>query len=113
MLGSKNNLLVDRRVYPFKGTWRDRLQDIDRVCYYFVETPLTLVESFENGRECLKPQITITIFGEFPICTHDLFTLQNGETYKVSGINANYLESNIAVRDMLKQRIQSMSLTLM
>lgn len=112
MLGSKNNLLVDRRVYAFKGTWKDVSQDLSRLVYYYVEKPMTLVEDFKGGRETLTPQITINVFGEFPICVHDIFTLQNGERYKVEDITFNYFESNILVRDMLKQRVQSMTLTL-
>ena len=103
MLGSKNHLFVDRRVYAYKGEWKDPKQDLARNIYYFINEN-TLVEDYENGRGQMKPQITITIFGEFPICANDLITLQNKETYRVQGITFNYFESNILVRDMLKQK---------
>lgn len=111
MLGSKNHLFVDRRVYAFKGTWKDPKQDLERLCYYFVNET-TLVESYENGRGHMKPQITITVFGEFPICANDLFKLQTDEEFRVQDISYNYFESNVLVRDMLKQKVESMVLIL-
>lgn len=112
MLGSKNHLFVDRRVYAYKGKWKDPKQDLERLCYYFINEN-TLVESYENGRGQMKQQITITVFGEFPIVAYDEFTLQTGEKYKVQNITYNYFESNILVRDMLKQKVESMTLVLM
>ena len=111
MLGSKNHLFVDRRVYAYKGTWKDPRQDLKRNLYYFINEQ-TLVESYENGRGQMKPQITITVFGEFPICANDEITLQTNEKFKVEGITYNYFESNILVRDMLKQKVESMVLIL-
>ena len=111
MLGSKNHLFVDRRVYAYKGKWKDPRQDLERNLYYFINE-LTLVESYENGRGQMKPQITITVFGEFPICANDEITLQTNEKFKVEGITYNYFESNILVRDMLKQKVESMVLIL-
>ena len=83
MLGSKNNFFVDRRVYPFKGKWKDPKQDLEKNIYYFVNSH-TLVESYENGRGQMKDQITITIYGEHPICANDKFYLDNGDDYKAA-----------------------------
>ncbi len=112
MLGSKNNFFVDRRVYPFKGKWKDPKQDLERNIYYFVNSH-TLVESYENGRGQMKDQITITIYGEHPICANDKFYLDNGDDYKVQDITKNYFESNILIKDMLKPKVESMTLVLM
>lgn len=112
MLGSKNNILVDRRVYAYKGKWKSPKQDLENNIYYFINEN-TLVESYENGRGQMKPQITITIFGEFPIIANDTITLQNEETYRVQNITKNYFENNILIRDMLKQKVESMTLVLM
>lgn len=112
MLGTKNDIFVDRRVYAFKGKWKDPKQDIERTCYYFVKEN-TLVESYENGKETIKPRITIVVFGEFPFCARDIFTLQDGSKLRIQGSpSINYVESNITIRDMLKQRIGSMVLIL-
>lgn len=112
MLGLKNNLLVDRRTYTFMGHWKNPQQDLESVVYYFVSQPMTLVNEWRNGREQLVPQLEITICGEFPIVCGDYITLQNNEVKRVEGISLNYFESNIAVRDMLKQRVESMVITL-
>ena len=112
MLGTKNSLFVDRVAYPFKGKWKDPKQDLDRNIYYFINEQ-TLVEAYENGRGQVKPQITITLFGEFPIIANDEIVLETGEKYKVQETPMlNYYESNILVRDLLKPRVESMTLTL-
>lgn len=108
----KSGLYCDRRTYAFKGKWKKPYEDLEENIYYFVSEPQTLVPSFKNGREELVPQIEITIFGGKPICEKDIITLQNGEEYMVENITINYLESNILVRDMLKQRIESQVITL-
>lgn len=112
MLGTKNNLFVDRVAYPFKGKWKDPKQDLVTNLYYFVNE-YTMVEVYENGRGQVKPQITITVFGEHAIISNDEIILETGEKYKVQGKpNLNYFESNILVRDLLKPRVESMTLTL-
>lgn len=111
-LGTKNPILVDRRIYAFKGKWHKPRNDIETNIYYFVSTQMTLVEDYENGRERLAQQLEITIFGEHPIIKGDLITLDNGQQMKVFGVSYNYVEHNIAVRDMLKPTIASMVLTL-
>lgn len=112
MLGTKNHLFVDRRVYPFKGEWKDPKQDLARNIYYFINET-TLVESYENGRGQVKPQITITLFGEFPICANDEIILATKEKYKVQEMpTLNYYECNILVRDLLKPKVESMTLVL-
>ena len=50
-LGTKNPILVDRRIYAFKGKWHKPRNDIETNIYYFVSTQMTLVEDYENGRE--------------------------------------------------------------
>lgn len=109
----KSAILCDRRVYAFKGKWKNPNQDLEETIYYFVSKPLTLETRFGgNQAEELVPTLEITIFGGKPICEKDIITLQNGEKYMVGGIVINYLESNLYVRDMLKQRIASQVLTL-
>lgn len=111
MLGTKNNLFVDRRVFCFKGKWKDPRQDIERNCFYYIKEN-TLVEDYRDGKETLSPRITIVVFGEYPMCEHDTFTLQTGETYRVGNIILNYVETNILVRDLCKQRVESMMVVL-
>ena len=91
----KNHLFVDRRIYCYKGSWRDKKQDLDRVCYYFISSPLSLQDSFESGRETLKPTMEITVFGEFPFCEHDKFVLQDGSSMLIGNITYNYFEKII------------------
>ena len=112
MLGFKNALFVDRRVYDAKGTWKNPQQDIEDVVFYFVSTPLTISQEWKNGREQLVETTEITVFGEKPIAVRDLITLKDGTKYEVTKIVVNYFEPNIMIKDMLKQRIESQTLTL-
>lgn len=108
----KTPLLCDRRVYDKRGKWRNPNQDHDEVVFYFIKEPLTLVASYENGREQLKETITIVVFGGKPIAKEDLLILETGKNYKVQAITPNYFENNIFVKDMLKPRIESLELVL-
>ena len=112
MLGHKNPLLVDRTLYSFKGKWQNPQEDLPTNIYYFVSQRPTFTNEWENGREVLKEVMEITCFGEHQFCVSDIFTLQNGETKRIINIANNYFEANIAVRDMLKQRIESQILVL-
>ena len=109
----KTPLLCDRRVYDKRGKWKSPNNDIYENVFYFVKEPLTLVPSFDNfGREQLKESITITIFGGKPIAKEDTIVLEDNHTFKVVNIIVNYIESNILLKDMLKPRIESMTLVL-
>lgn len=112
MLGSKNPLLVDRRIYAFKGKWLSPNGDFVENLYYFISQQPTLTPSFVNGREQLEQVMEITCFGEHAFCEGDILLLQTGEEKRISNITNEYIESNIAVRDLLKQRIGSQVLTL-
>ena len=108
----KTPIICDRRVFDKKGKWKSPNNDIAENIFYFVKEPLTMVPSFNNGLDELKETITITMFGGKPIIKDDEVTLENGITYRVINITVNYLESNILVKDLLKQRIESMDLVL-
>lgn len=112
MLGTKNPFILDRRVYAFKGKWKNPQNDHLENIYYFVSTPLTLATTWENGREEIRPTISITTFGEHAFCEHDIFYLQDGTKFEIGDITNNYFEPNIQVRDMLKPRIENQELTL-
>ena len=109
----KTPLLCDRRVYDKRGKWKSPNNDIEENIFYFIKEPLTLTPSYDSyGREQMKETMTITIFGGKPIIKEDTITLENGATYKIESIVVNYFESNVLVKDMLKQRIESMDLIL-
>lgn len=108
----KTPILCDRRVYAFKGKWRNPQNDIDENIFYFVKEPLTMVATYETGREQFKETITICVFGNKPFAKEDTITLDNGVTYKIHGMVSNFYESNILVRDMVKPRIESVDLIL-
>ena len=112
MLGQKNPLLVDRTIYAFKGTWQNPQQDIPTNVYYFISNRPTFSIDYNNGREEMQQTLEITCFGEHPFCINDKITLQTGEVKEIIGVANNYFESNIAIRDMLKQRIESQVLVL-
>lgn len=112
MLGRRNHFIVDRKIYSFKGSWKNPQQDIETVIYYFVSRPQTFITEWQNGRETIVPQMEITVFGEHPIVKDDIITLDNGSKYKVVEHTLNPYEPNIAVRDMLKPRVESMVLVL-
>ena len=108
----KTPILCDRRVYAFKGKWRNPQQDIVENIFYFIKQPLTLVPSYVNGREQFKETITICAFGSKPFAKEDKITLDNGVQYKIIEMIPNFYECNILVRDMLKPRIESYDLIL-
>lgn len=108
----KTPIICDRRVYDKKGKWKNPNNDIYENIFYFIEEPLTLVPSYENGREEMKETMTITIFGDKPIIKEDSVLLHNGQTLKVQTITLNYIEESPFLKDMLKPRVASMTLTL-
>lgn len=108
----KTPILCDRRVYDKKGKWKSPNNDIEENIFYFIKENLTLVPSYVNGREELKETITITVYGGKPIIKEDEITLADGKKYRVQQIIPNYIEHNVLVVDMLKQRIESMDLVL-
>lgn len=112
MLGNKNPLFVDRRIYAYKGKWENPNNDFQENIYYFISTPMTLASSWESGREEIRPTIGITVFGEHAFCEHDIVYLQDGTKFEIGGIVNNYFETNVQVRDLLKTRVESQELTL-
>ena len=112
MLGTKNPILCNRLVYNYKGKWKNPNNDYWQTIYYFISTPMTLVSTWENGREQVKSTLGITVFGEHAFCTHDIIRLQDGTEFEVQDLTNNYFDSNIQVRDMVKQRVESQEVTL-
>lgn len=108
----KNPLLVDRRIYCFKGKWKNPNNDFEDNIYYFISGKPTFVADFKNGREQLSTEMEITCYGEHAFCSADYFYLQDGTQLRIEGVSNNYMEHNIAVRDLLKQRIESQTLIL-
>lgn len=105
-------LLCDRRIYTYKGKWKNPNQDLADNIFYFIKEPLTLVADYTKGREQLVETMTITVFGAKPICKEDIITLDNGTKYRVQQLTYNYVEHNILVKDLLKPRIESIDLVL-
>ena len=108
----KTPFLCDRRVYDKKGKWKSPNNDLEENIYYFIKTPKTLVTSYDNGREEIKEQMTIVVFGGKPIIAYDKIKLDIGVEYVVADVTYNYAEHNILVKDMLKPRIASMELVI-
>lgn len=109
----KTPLLCDRRVYDKRGKWKSPNNDIAENIFYFIKEPMTLIASYNAmGQEELKPSLTITMFGGKPIAKEDSIFLEDNQEFKVIGITINYIESNILLKDKLKQRIASMELEL-
>ena len=109
----KTPFLCDRRVYDKKGKWKSPNNDFAENIFYFIKEPLTLVSSYDNyGREQMVETITITIFGGKQIIKEDEIILETGAKHKVKNVIVNYFESNILIKDLLKPRIESMTLVL-
>lgn len=109
----KNNIYVDRRIFDKKGKWLNpRDKDLPQNIFYFIKEPMTMVEDFEGGRETVRQECTITIFGGKPVAKGDKVVLATGEQFTIKDITPNYYEHNVLVVDMLKQRIASMDLVL-
>ena len=108
----KTPYLVDRRVYDKKGKWQSPNNDIAENIFYFIKEPLTLVPSYVNGHEEMKETLTISVFGGKPICKEDIITLESGVKYRVINITIHFVETNVMVKDLLKQRIESLELVL-
>lgn len=108
----KTPILCDRRVYDKKGKWKSPNDDFAENVFYFVKEALTLNPTYRNGREELAESITITIFGGKPFAKEDTIVLADGREYKIVEMKVNYIEESIFLKDMLKQRIESMDLLL-
>lgn len=108
----KTPILCDRRVYDKKGKWKSPNNDIAENIFYFVKEPLTLVPSWDKNQEKFKETITITVFGSKPFAKDDVITLDYNKTYRITTMEVNYIEHNILVKDMLKPRVESVTLTL-
>ena len=110
----KTPILCDRRIYDKKGKWKSPNNDIEENVFYFIKEPLTFESDYTSGREEIRETLTIVVFGAKPITGYDFITLENGTKYAVNPNNVvyNYVEHNILVKDMLKQRIGSIEIAL-
>lgn len=111
MLG-KNDILVDRNIYTFKGSWKSPNNDKTEPIFYFISSPMTMRTNTRNGVDEIAETMEITIFGEKPICSYDEITLQTGEKLRVDTFTPIFAEHCIEVRDLLKPRVVNMILTL-
>lgn len=107
----KTPYICDRRVYDKKAYWKNPNQDETTTLFFFVQQAPTLVPSYNNGLEELKEQVSIVVFGEHQFCVNDNITCL-GKTYLIKEITPNYIEHNILVNDLLKERIGSIQLLL-
>ena len=108
----KTPLLCDRRIYDKKGYRKNTILNTEETFYYFIREPLSLVSSYENGREVMKETITICVFGSKPFVKEDLVMLEDGHSFRVVSYTLNYAEINPFVKDMLKPRVESIDLVL-
>ena len=109
----KTPIVCDRRIYDKKGKWKSPNSDIAENIFYFVRTPLTIEQRYDNyGREEMVETMTIVVYGGKQIIKNDIITLETGTTYRVHTLTINYAETNVLVKDMLKPRIESMELVL-
>ena len=109
----KTPILCDRKIYNKKGKWKSPNNDIAENIYYYEDEHLTLSVDYKNGREELKPTITIVVFGSKPFAQYDEITLENGQKLFVSApIEYIPIERNIYVVDMLKPRYKATRITL-
>lgn len=107
----KTPYLCDRRVYDKKGYWKNPNEDGLTPFFYFIQQQPTLVSSYSNGLQELREEVVIVVFGSHPFTENDKVNVL-GREYLIKEITPNYLEHNILVKDMLKDRVGSMQLTL-
>ena len=103
--------LCDRRVYDKRGSWYNPNLKRKETLFFFIQEQPTLEMDYRNGLEELKETMTIVVFGEHPFTTNDKFECLGRERLIVS-IENIYLEHNVLVQDMLKDRVGSMRLVL-
>lgn len=108
----KTPLLCDRRVYNKKGKWKSPNNDFIENIFYFEREPMTYTTTYENGREQIKPTITICVFGSKTFASEDKITLEDGSELLIKAITPNYADKNVLVMDMLKPRMESCDLVL-
>lgn len=108
----KTPLLCDRRIYDKRGIRFNSILNTEEKFFYFIREPLTLVSSYENGREVMKETITICVYGSKPFVKEDLVRLEEGHDFRVVSYTLNYAEVNPLIKDMLKPRVESIDLVL-
>ena len=108
----KTPLLCDRRIYDKRGKRFNKILNTEERFFYFIREPLTLVSSYDNGREVMKETITICVFGSKPFIKEDLVELEEGHQFRVVSYTLNYAEVNPLIKDMLKPRVESIDLVL-
>lgn len=112
MISFVNKPFVDRRIYPYKGSWLKPLEESPVTIYYFISAARTMVAEYNGNKEQLKETLSITVFGGKQFSKDDIIILDTGERFRISNITINFIEDNPLVKDMLKPRVANMVLVL-
>ena len=103
---------IDKKLYCFKGHWTDPDDDTETDIFYYVMTPRTLVAKFNSGVESISSSMTIAVAGKHNFAINDLVILDTGETLSITKITVRHEQRNMAIRDLLKPRVQDIILEL-
>lgn len=112
-----NSEIVDRRIYRFKGYWKQVNNDKLVVFFYFMQDGFpTFTQSFENGIEQLKITYKIQVYGNLHFTKGDIVIL-NKDSFdevelKVYNTKPKFYEPNVLIADLVKQRVESTELLL-
>lgn len=104
--------VVDRRTFLYEGTWQSPSNDqTEKIFYYYVQ-PLTLAMTNEFAKQAIKPTCVIGVYGEHKFVKGDVITLHDGLTLQVTEQTFVYRQGNIAVRHLLKSKVQETQVVL-
>ena len=104
--------VVDRRTFLYEGTWQSPSNDqVEKIFYYYVQ-PLTLAMTNEFAKQAIKPTCVIGVHGEHHFVKGDVITLHDGLELQVTEQTFVYRQGNIAIRHLLKSKVQETQVVL-
>jgi hypothetical protein len=104
--------VIDRRTYLYEGSWQSPTNDLTEKIFYYYLQPLTLALTNEFAKQAVKPTCVIGVHGEHKFVKGDVITLHDGLTLQVTEQTFVYRTGNIAVRHMLKSKVQETQVVL-
>lgn len=104
---------IDKKLYCYKGTWQDPHNDEPTVFFYYINSPMTLLAKYNGNIESVGSSMSIIVAGEHRFAIGDTVSLETEQgELRIMKMTVNFVQRNMAVRDLLKPRVQDIMLEL-